>query len=901
LNANIKLGVNRAPAQPQIEPLLRLADLARDATIRELLAENADLRAQVSRFQAAIDSLSSGVCFFDRTDRLIACNRPYAEIYGLKPDEATPGTALREIVEHRFEAGTWSGDVEDYLARCAAIKEGREPPIWISTLTDGRTIRILYRPMADGGWVIVHEDVTEAAERRLPIEEKGAIQSLIDAVPDVIWVKDRQSRFIIANAATARRHGCATPQELIGKSDLEFFPLELAQKFLADERNVIETGLPIINSWEYNLTAKGGEYWVATTKVPLRNQRGEIVGVICVSRDVTASKLANDLREGNAQILEMIARGAPLAAVFDRLVRLIESQAAGVIGSILLLDDDGRRLRHSATSSLPEAFYKAVDGLAIDSEASACGLAAYRREPVVVTDIAVDPLWRDYRDLAIANGLHSCWSTAILSSHGAPLGVLATYSRAAREPTSMETWLIDFAARVAGIAIERKLAEDRIEFMATHDALTGLPNRTLLRDRLAQTILSGERNNRCATVAFVDLDNFKIINDTLGHDFGDELLKAVARRMVDCVRASDTVARLGGDEFVILFFDQAKGFDETSETLRRIQAAVAAPVLVDGHTLQVTPSIGVAVFPEDGKDVDELLANADSAMYRAKESGRDRIQLYSSDANHKVNEKFRMRKDLDNALARGEFALLYQPQVNVRVGRVFAVEALIRWNHSVLGMLPPARFIPLAEETGLIAPIGEWALNEACRQNKAWQEEGLPPIAVSVNVSALQFREKRFAAIVAAALRDHGLEPKYLELELTESLIMQDLDRAVATMKELQALGVRLAIDDFGIGYSSLNAVKTFPVGRLKIDKSFIDRLPHDTNNRAVVTAIISLGQKLNLKIIAEGVETPDQVAFLHQYHCEEMQGYHFGRPVVASQIGRILKAGAQGAFVRCE
>ena len=901
MNADPKLSVDSAPAQPHIEPLLRLAVEACDVTIRELSAKNAELHAQAARFQTAIDSLSSGVCFFDRDDRLIACNRPYAEIYGLTPDQVTPGTTLREIVERRFEARTSSGDVEDCLASIEAIKAAGEQQNLFSKLADGRIIRVLNKLMADGSWTAIHEDVTDAPEKRLPIEEKGSVQSVIDAVPDNVWVKDRQSRFIIANVATARRLGCATSRQLIGKSDLDLWPSEMAQKFLADERDVIATGRPMINSWEYCLTVEGDKYWVATTKVPLRNQRGEIVGVIGVSRDVTARRLADELRDGQAQVVEMIARNAPLPAVFDRLVRLIESQTTDVIGSILLLDDDGRHLRHIETSSLPEAFYKAIDGLAIDSDTCACGVAAYRREPLVVTDIAVDPLWRDYRDLAIANGVHSCWSTPILSSHGAPLGVLAAYSRAAREPTSMETWHIDVAARVAGIAVERKLAEDRLHFMATHDALTGLPNRTLLRDRLAQAILSGERQHRCATVVFIDLDNFKIINDNLGHNIGDELLKTVAKRMVDCVRASDTVSRLGGDEFVILLFDQAKGFDESSETLRRIQAVVAEPVIIGGHALRVTASIGVAAFPDDGKDVDKLLANADAAMYRAKETGRDRIQLYSSGLNEGVKEKFKLREDLDNALARGEFALLYQPQVNLRSGHVFAVEALIRWKHPALGVLPPARFIPLAEETGLIAPIGEWVLNEACRQNKAWQEEGLPPIAVAVNVSALQFREKRFAAIVAAALRDHGLEPKYLELELTESFIMRDVDRAVATMKELKVLGVRLAIDDFGIGYSSLNALKIFPIARLKIDKSFIDHLPHDANDRAVVTAAISLGRKLNLKVLAEGVETLEQVAFLRQHHCEEIQGYHFSRPVVASEIGAILKVRAQGALVGCE
>ncbi len=902
MNTNRKYSVDGAPAWPQTEPLLHLAIEARDATIRGLSAEVANLRAQTLRFQTAIDSLSAGVSFFDRDDRLIACNHAYPEIYRLSPDQAAPGATLREIVECRFAVGAGCGDVEDYLAKCAAIKAGREPRTCISTLADGRTIRILYQPTADDGWVIVHEDVTEAAVKRLPIKQTDSLQSLIDAVPDTLWVKDPQSRFVVANAATARRLRRVTPQELIGKSDLDFLPSGLAQKFRADERDVIETGRAMIDREECVPSLDGGEAWAATTKVPLRNERGEIVGLIGVSRDVTARRLANALRDGQAQILEMVARGALLPAVFDRLVRLIESQITGVICSILLLDENGIHLRHSAAPNLSDDYCKAIDGVAVGPEAVSFGAAAYWREPVVVvTDIATHQRWRDYRDLAAAHSLRSCWSTPFLSSHGAALGVFAIYSRTAREPTEAETRLIEVAARIAGIAVERKLAEDRIQFMATHDALTGLPNRALLRDRLEQAILSGERRRRCGTLAFIDLDNFKAINDSLGHNVGDEILKVVAKRMVGCVRASDTVVRLGGDEFVILFFDLEKGFDESSETLRKIQETVAAPIPVDGHVLRVTGSIGAATFPDDGRDVDTLLANADAAMYRAKETGRDRVQLYSPSLNEKVSEKFRLRIDLSDALARDQFALVYQPQVNLRTGGVFAVEALIRWNHPALGELPPARFIPIAEETGLIAPIGAWVLNEACRQNKAWQDQGLPPITVSVNVSALQFREERFTAIVAAALRDHGLEPKYLELELTESFIMRDVDRAIAMMKELQTLGVRLSIDDFGTSYSSLSALKNFPIGRLKIDKSFIDHLPHDANDEAVATAVISLGQKLNLKVIAEGVETAEQVAFLRQLQCEEIQGYHFSRPVIPSRIGRILKAGARLAPVHRE
>jgi diguanylate cyclase (GGDEF)-like protein len=406
-----------------------------------------------------------------------------------------------------------------------------------------------------------------------------------------------------------------------------------------------------------------------------------------------------------------------------------------------------------------------------------------------------------------------------------------------------------------------------------------------------QAILYAQRYDRWVTVVFIDLDNFKFVNDSLGHNAGDELLKIVARRMVDCIRGTDTVVRLGGDEFVILLFDQPKSADVASATLQKIRAALADPIHVDGHDVQVTCSIGLANYPNDGTDADALLANADAAMYRAKETGRDNFQFYTPELNTKAHEKFTLQTELRNAILRSEFVLLYQPQVDLRSGRVFAVEALIRWRHPTLGVIPPVKFIPIAEDTGLIVPIGDWVLHEACRQNKAWQDAGLPPMTVCVNVSARQFKERSLIGRVVSALRESGLEAQYLELELTESLIMQDVEQAVATMRELQTLGVQLSIDDFGTGYSSLAALKTFPVARLKIDKSFINDLPNDENDRAVASAVISLGQKLNLRVIAEGVETDDQVAFLRQNNCDEMQGYHFSKPVSASDIESLLGA----------
>jgi predicted signal transduction protein with EAL and GGDEF domain len=317
--------------------------------------------------------------------------------------------------------------------------------------------------------------------------------------------------------------------------------------------------------------------------------------------------------------------------------------------------------------------------------------------------------------------------------------------------------------------------------------------------------------------------------------------------------------RLGGDEFVVILFDQPADANDIAETVQNIRAAIGEPVRLEGHDVRVTSSVGVAIYPDDGAEADTLLANADAAMYRAKENGRDNFQFYTPDLNSRAHEKFLLHEELRNAVARSEFVLLYQPQVDLRTDRVFAVEALVRWNHPTLGTLSPIKFIPIAEESGLIVQIGDWVLHEACRQNKSWQNAGMPPVTVCVNVLARQFKEKNLVSRVVSALRESGLRPEYLELELTESLIMQDIDRAVATMEELQLLGVQISIDDFGTGYSSLSALKTFPVARLKIDKTFITDVSSDENDKAVACAVISLGQKLNLRVIAEGVETDEK------------------------------------------
>ncbi len=872
------------------EALARLGRIADEIARINQDATRQDLRTTLRHCETALSKISQGVCFFDGERRLILANGRYADLYGLSTDDIQPGTTLRKITERRVEIGTCTMGVDDYLAWCEQVNSAGGPQLRTVELKDGRTIQIHHEPMPDGGWVATHEDVTELKASRAAATELLSLQTLIDLVPDYLWVKDRDSNFVVANKALAADWGHEHPSQMIGLNDRMFHPPEVAEEFRSLELEVISSGQPMIDREEFVVNASGADKWILSTKVALRNSENEIKGVVGIARNITDRKKAELMRSGQAELLEMIATSAPLEDVLLRLVRLVESQLSGIRCSVLLLDSDGQHLRHAAAPSLPQSFVDAVDGVRIGPNVGSCGTAVYRREAVIVSDIANDPLWENYRELAVAHDFQSCWSTPILSHEGTVLGTFAMYSSTCREPTAADNSLLDMSTRIAGIAIERKHAEDRIRHMANHDALTGLPNRALLNDRLSQAVSMARRHDGWVAVAFLDLDNFKTINDSLGHNAGDELLKTVAQRMKTCVRSTDTVVRLGGDEFVIVLVDLPKNPDVISEKLQKIRTAISETITLEGHDIRVASSMGVAVYPNDGTDVDMLLANADAAMYRVKEQGRDSIQFFTPDMSAKVQGKLKLQQELRNAIAHNEFALLYQPQADLQTGKIFAVEALIRWNHPTMGLITPDKFISLAEEIGLIVPMGDWVLHEACRQNKAWQDAGLPPMSVSVNVSARQFKEKNLVSRVVHALSESGLEAQYLELEITESLIMQDVEQAVQTMQELANLGIQISIDDFGTGYSSLSALKTFPVARLKIDKSFINNLASSNSDKAVTSAVISLGQKLNLKVIAEGVETREQVSFLRDNNCDEIQGYFLSRPIASEAIERLVE-----------
>ena len=453
----------------------------------------------------------------------------------------------------------------------------------------------------------------------------------------------------------------------------------------------------------------------------------------------------------------------------------------------------------------------------------------------------------------------------------------------------------DRAGRVTGAVIvfhdvsAARAMSVRMTHSAQHDVVTSLPNRLLLNDRITQAIAMARRQNKPTAVIFLDLDRFKYINDSLGHAIGDELLRSVSKRLLADVRASDTVSRQGGDEFVILLSEITHP-EDAATSARKILLSLSAPHYIGGQDLHIDGSIGISVYPEDGEDAEALIKNADTAMYHAKENGRNNFQFFKAEMNLKAVERQSLEGSLRCALDREEFLLHYQPKVNLDTGEITGVEALIRWQQPGRGLLQPAQFVPIAEDCGLIIQIGRWVLREACRQARAWQDARLPLLPLAVNVSAVEFRDKGFVEGVRAILSETGLEARYLELELTEGVLMEHAESTAAVLQELKTMGVHLAVDDFGTGYSSLSYLQQFPIDVLKIDQSFVHRITGDPDDSQIVSAIISMGKSLKHLVVAEGIETQEQRAFLQAQHCAEGQGYLFSRPLAAAQFAHLLE-----------
>ena len=595
-----------------------------------------------------------------------------------------------------------------------------------------------------------------------------------------------------------------------------------------------------------------------------------------------------------AHTLELLAKNENLDDILESIVLGVEGLRGKFICSILLLDKRGKKFVRGIAPHLPAFYNTALEGLEVGIGVGSCGTAAVTKESVIVEDIQTHPYWNDYKELAAQADLASCWSEPIISSSGLILGTFAMYCREVAIPSADDIELIKRTARLASVSIERKYAEDEVNYLAFFDSLTHLPNRRLLLDRLNQALASRGHSKKQVALLFIDLDKFKALNDSLGHDMGDLLLQQVASRMKACVRGSDTVSRVGGDEFVVML----KGLSEQdivaaseAEIIgKKILQSLSETYQLASHQYNITPSIGVTILDNEQKNADEVFKQADIAMYQSKKAGGCALFFYDPKMQAHLITRIRIETELREAIDKGEqFELYYQPQIN-SLGIITGAEALIRWNTAERGVVPSMEFIPIAEESGLILPLGDWVLETACRQLASWAlQTETAHLTLAVNISARQMGVPAFVENVLSIVSQANVNPEKLKLEITESILLEHLEDTIAKMTTLKARGIKFSIDDFGTGYSSLQYLKRLPLDQLKIDQSFIRDLENDGNDRAIVRTIIAMANSLNLEVIAEGVETEKQKELLINKGCFNYQGYLFSKPLPLKMFNEYL------------
>jgi diguanylate cyclase (GGDEF)-like protein/PAS domain S-box-containing protein len=632
---------------------------------------------------------------------------------------------------------------------------------------------------------------------------------------------------------------------------------------------------------EYRIVRPDGEVrWIHDRGTPFHRADGAVARVDGLARDVTQRRMQQAKSERLTRIRDVLTSiNAAIVRIRDRqhlfedTCRIAVEHGRFAMAWIGVAQPSGKKTTPVAWHGDERGYLEEVNE-SLRAMPQDPGLAArvlHDRTPVVINDIAADPRVV-FKSAALARGFRSCVLMPLLVGQESA-GVLTLYSAETGVFGEEEMRLLNDLAGDIGLAMAYIEKEEKLNFLAYYDELTGLCNRSVLVQRLKQEITYANRRNRRAAVLFIDLDNFKWVNDTLGHSAGDTLLAMVASRLLAAVREQDTVARLGGDEFVMVLADQEPG-DNLSAAVERILTAVSRPVQFDSGEVDVSCSIGVSLYPDDGMDAETLIKNADVAMYRAKELGRNNFQFFERQMNVRVNERVDLQRRLKAAVEGAEFFLHYQPQFSLRTGAIVAAEALVRWTDGVLGAVPPDRFIPLAEDTGLMGPLGEWILREACAQMKAWLDADIGLQRIAINLSARQLRGMHFAARVETILQEVGLPAHRLEVELTENVLMQQGDSALATLHALKSMGVALTIDDFGTGYSSLSFLKHFPVSRLKIDRAFVRDIATDAHDAAIARGIIALAHSVGLGVVAEGVESEEQLRVLRHGDCDEAQGH---------------------------
>jgi diguanylate cyclase (GGDEF)-like protein/PAS domain S-box-containing protein len=763
-------------------------------------------------------------------------------VLSLRPDDHPAHQRVHAAVEpfvvplHRLAARTMHKDEE--------VADAQREDIRIQYLQLAGYLLVIIASAATLVYLLFREfsnvsgllRVAHAAEAAASAAE-ARLKAVIDAVPARIAARDPQGRYILRNRYSVEwQHGAlAAP----GPAEDEV------------DRSIFETGRMVPFFEQEEISEQHGVRTWLTTKVPLEDAAGDTGGVVTVSLDISEQKEAQKL---NALLATAVQHAGDAIEItdaqlsfqyvnpaFERISGFTREEAVGKTPFSLVMNDDA------------DETYRLELQKAIASGASWQGTLTARRK----------------------NGALYQQDATVSPVRNAD-GEITHYVAVKRDIT------------------ERLQAEARIWHLAHHDALTDLPNRVLFQDRLEHTIAQARRGNDLAAIHFIDLDHFKDVNDSLGHEVGDLLLKAVTQRLRECTREGDTVARLGGDEFGVIQFGLTS-LDAAEALAKRVLARLSEPFLLDGHEVTISASIGLTLFPLDHDDPLELVKNADMAMYQAKASGRCNVRFYQKDMRENLYLRKKLERELRKAIAENQLEVFYQPQIDARRNQIVGVEALLRWSHPERGYIPPAEFIPIAEESSLIFEIGEWVLKTACMQRRDWQERGLGPIRIAVNLSAVQFLYRDLVGVVVHCLDQSGISPDQLELEITEGVLMRDTEATMTTLRRLTQLGIQIAVDDFGTGYSSMAYLKRFPVTKIKIDQAFVTDVTSDRGDAAIADAVISLAHGLGLTVAAEGVERLEQANYLRARGCDELQGFYFGRPMPASAFEQRLREIAGG------
>jgi diguanylate cyclase (GGDEF)-like protein/PAS domain S-box-containing protein len=857
------------PIELMLNPLESTEEILVTAAIRDISVRKdagQHLSQMEGRYRGLLEAAPDAMVVVNQGGVIVLLNLQAEKKFAYRRDELL-GQKVTNIIPEGFAERLIADDLrsaEDALTQQIGTgieltgrrKDGSEFPI-----------ELMLSPLESAEGILVTAAIRDISVRKAPEKHLAQMESryrgLLEAAPDAMVVVNQRGEIVLLNLQAEKQFGYRR-DELIGQKVTNVIPEGFAERLIADGTRTAAEALAQQIGTGIELTAlrkNGSEFPIELMLSPLESAEGILV--TAAIRDISVRKEAEmHLAQVEGRLfVEKERAQVTLNSIGDA---VISTDISGNITFLNLVAEQltGWSRLEAAGRPMPEVF-RILDGRSGETIPNPARQAVGRGRTVhlPLNSILVR---RDGSEIPIEDSV-------------API-----HDREGRATGAVIVFRDVSAARAMALQITHS---------AEHDFLTGLPNRMLLNDRVGQAIALAPRHRNKVAVLFLDLDGFKHVNDSLGHPIGDKLLQSIAKRLVHCVRGSDTVSRQGGDEFVVLL-SEVQHLEDAAIAARRMLKAVAEAHSIDQHDLHVTTSIGVSVYPEDGQDAETLIRNADTAMYQAKEAGRQSYQFFKPAMNVRAVERQSIEESLRRALERKELALHYQPKVDLITGAIVGAEALIRWMHPTRGPVSPAQFISVAEDCGLILPIGAWVLREACGQARAWADAGLPTSTMAVNVSAMEFRDENFLEGLFAILSETGLDPSALELELTESVLMKRADSAASILRTLRERGVQVAVDDFGTGYSSLSYLRKFPVDALKIDQSFVRQISTAGDDTAIVTAVIAMARSLKLRVVAEGVETREELAFLQAQQCDDAQGYYFSRPVPPQQFAQLLRTG---------